>query len=512
MHLVDKKIGHWDINVRELTSKSLKNLTCTSPQTMIDDVLPTLLLNVERGSDLYLRHGSILAIGEIIAGLDKSVLQLGDELATKIQNIAVDLVTKSSLQKTGNELLRQAMASFIDNVSTAGFKAPDPIVDLWQSILEENIAHLDPLVQSKSIAALPNFLQTYFVVSDGDADENGGRIKIEKRDALIDEYVKILSNTSTNENTQRGFCLALGSLPIKILEGKVDVVLQILIKCSELISGGSTEKWAEGRRDALKALINVVKTLGMTPNGRADRTICESNVAMLYECFLKGLQDYTTERRGDIGAWVREAAMSGLYLLITLGSGFGIVPENCVQAAMPGLAQQAVEKIDRTRGHAGLIFVKILWNDKVVGIPSRDEIRKIFPPLKDCELASWTQETFTFPLFVKVMFQCPEYRSSIVTGLIVSIGGITLSLVKHASNSLFEELKVHDESTIGTFLDTWLDVFEKFAKNDRITVPFFNMTDSLMTSGLVSSTMTAERSMKLFSLTKTEIFSLRRSE
>ena len=32
----------------------------------------------------------------------------------------------------------------------------------------------------------------------------------------------------------------------------------------------------------------------------------------LYGCFLEGLTEYTMDSRGDIGAWVREAAMTGL--------------------------------------------------------------------------------------------------------------------------------------------------------------------------------------------------------
>jgi hypothetical protein len=32
----------------------------------------------------------------------------------------------------------------------------------------------------------------------------------------------------------------------------------------------------------------------------------------IYGCLLEGLTEYTMDSRGDIGAWVREAAMTGL--------------------------------------------------------------------------------------------------------------------------------------------------------------------------------------------------------
>lgn len=32
----------------------------------------------------------------------------------------------------------------------------------------------------------------------------------------------------------------------------------------------------------------------------------------IFSCFLTGLQDYTTDKRGDVGSWVREASMGAL--------------------------------------------------------------------------------------------------------------------------------------------------------------------------------------------------------
>ena len=39
-------------------------------------------------------------------------------------------------------------------------------------------------------------------------------------------------------------------------------------------------------------------------------------IERLYECYLLALKEYTKDSRGDIGAWVREAAMSGLHVRI----------------------------------------------------------------------------------------------------------------------------------------------------------------------------------------------------
>lgn len=67
-----------------------------------------------------------------------------------------------------------------------------------------------------------------------------------------------------------------------------------------------TSTWAESRRDAVKAMGNVVATFGFQDAG------CLAMLDEVFACFLKALLEYTIDDRGDIGAWVREAAMNGM--------------------------------------------------------------------------------------------------------------------------------------------------------------------------------------------------------
>merc|ERR1719481_1266444 len=52
-HLVDKKVGHWDSTVRELTAKALQNLCSCEPNFMVKEAMPKLLENTV-GRDLHL--------------------------------------------------------------------------------------------------------------------------------------------------------------------------------------------------------------------------------------------------------------------------------------------------------------------------------------------------------------------------------------------------------------------------------------------------------------------------
>lgn len=67
-HLVDRKVNHWDPAIRELTSKTLHKLTAREPDYMVNDALPKLFKKTT-SFDINERHGTVLAIGEIVAKL-----------------------------------------------------------------------------------------------------------------------------------------------------------------------------------------------------------------------------------------------------------------------------------------------------------------------------------------------------------------------------------------------------------------------------------------------------------
>ena len=59
-------MGHWDLTVRDLTARALHNLTQTDPDYVRTEVLPRLITTATQ-IDLYMCHGSTLAIGHIVA-------------------------------------------------------------------------------------------------------------------------------------------------------------------------------------------------------------------------------------------------------------------------------------------------------------------------------------------------------------------------------------------------------------------------------------------------------------
>jgi len=287
-----------------------------------------------------------------------------------------------------------------------------------------------------------------------------------------------------------------------VLSGLEEDILGALIQCTKITEG--TEKWAEARRDAVNGLTSLVV--------RLCGSLGLEMILHVYDAFLLSLEDYTLDRRGDVGAWVREAALSGIEAvsLALLHTSPDKLPSSVVSQFMPCLVQQAVEKIDRTRGHAGRIFFALLHaragpdGRPLAGIKCREQLAAIFPP--DAEI-KWSVESETFPRFVQLL-RLPDYAHRLLLGLVVSVGGLTERLVKNSSQSLFHELQAMDAAELAKFCDNLLDIFTKNQKNDRVTYPLFKFLDQLLTASCMESVLKDPESpypLALFTLCKTEI-------
>ena len=70
--------------------------------------------------------------------------------------------------------------------------------------------------------------------------------------------------------------------------------------------------------------------MGVSTSGSCDQYLCHGNVGVVYKSLFAAMEDYTKDSRGDIGAVVREAAMTGLEevtLLITTNESSLLSPD-----------------------------------------------------------------------------------------------------------------------------------------------------------------------------------------
>jgi tubulin-specific chaperone D len=151
---------------------------------------------------------------------------------------------------------------------------------------------------------------------------------------------------------------------------------------------------AEARVQAVKGLISVCETL-TTISSEECKLDCNSLYLLIkirvMDTFFKALDDYAVDNRGDVGSWVREAAMDALerctYVLCKSGSHGSLFDSDTANKLVGGILKQAVEKIDKIRDIAARTLKRILYseNPHVQFLPYRDILEETFPNDRELE-------------------------------------------------------------------------------------------------------------------------------
>ncbi|XP_077590040.1 tubulin-specific chaperone D isoform X2 [Stigmatopora nigra] len=491
-HLVAMKVNHWDSVIRELTCKALHSLTPLAPDYMATSVLPQLL-HMAVTKDLQGRHGAILACAEVTHALFKLGLQSGrtienmisSECVEAMKDIHAKLQEKQQYKGFVGELIRPAMCRLIEKLSLS--KMPykdDPVIHGWQGLIDDTIKTLHLLSRGVKDGIMPAVMLALSALCDEYYQAQPNQADLEKQSALISQYLANLQ--SPQMLTRCGSALALGCLPGFMIHGKLK---QILDGLSQMQAACLREgHFPEARRDAVRAIAQVCMKAGVSAGGPPSSFLCPENIAGVYDVLLGSLDDYTTDGRGDVGAWVREAAMTSLKdvtILVTSSAPEILLPDQ-VKRMMCALAQQSAEKIDHYRAHAGAIFTELLhYSDPTVPhIPHRDELLKIFPTEVITRL-QWKAPSQAFPYITKLL-GLQEYQYQTLVGLTVSVGGLTQSTVTASSESLVNYLREiqNDRPALEHFaMDALIKIFNDNLRNARIVLPFLKMLNQLLSNG-----------------------------
>uniref|UniRef100_A0A8C5C847 Tubulin-specific chaperone D n=1 Tax=Gadus morhua TaxID=8049 RepID=A0A8C5C847_GADMO len=453
--------------IRDLATKALHNLTPQAPEYMAS-VLPQLLQSTT-SSDLHGRHGAILAFAEITHALYK--------LGADVNRPVTDVIPAGCLEGFKG-IHKTVMCSLIEKMSLS--KMPlkdDPVIEGWQWLIDDTLKSLHlmssrtrDVVRDSAIGALAALCEEYYQVGPGQADP---RIQ----DLLVSQYVAGLK--SPEVLTRSSSALALGCLPKCMARTRLQQVLG-----GACVAGQKEVSFTEGRRDAVRAIAQLCVKVGVSAQGTPDSVICSGNIGQVYRPLLHSMGDYTTDSRGDVGSWVREAAMTSLMevTLLVVSTAPELLAPDLVERMMCCIVQQAAEKIDRYRAHAGMVFLRLLHcsDPAVPHIHHREELLSIFPT---GTTLNWNASSHAFP-YITQLLGLEHYRYHTLLGLTVSVGGLTSSTVRFSSQSLFEHLKgiQQDSTALGHFGDALLKVFKDNLRHDRVSIPLLKMLDMILSN------------------------------
>ena len=281
-----------------------------------------------------------------------------------------------------------------------------------------------------------------------------------------------------------------------------------------------------------------------------NRTFRASLSSKIEPTFVAAMDDYATDRRGDIGLYVRLAAIesyrdvleaalaqtaraSEVTTTTTTGddddaSAFGVTRAHLATFVCATL-KQSVEKIDRVRTVAAMQLHQFVCNALVAeAAPAlRPVVQRILlataadsdDALRDFgHLArvfhavpaafDWAQPSAAFDLVVPNLAQCPTFCRSIVDGLAASAGCLTPHVANSALEAMVRATRVDREGaappnaspTKGTETATAaaaaaagpaiargiLAAFAKYQASERMAVPTLVMAGRALDAGVVS--------------------------
>lgn len=356
--LVERKLRHWDANVREQGAILLGRLLCEHPDSCKERILSHVgalrdrCVNVKLAS-VEERHGALLGLAEIFRHV-RSPTDLADDL---ICMVVPELDAGRLFRGKGGEMVRVAACVLTECISHARIPLvlntarlvpllmgpaarPDAIASRscakrHKEFLDECFKHPADAVQSAAAKALRQFCSAYLC-------DLGAPVKR----AVISAYCKTFETADEPASHTRGAARALGALP----DGMFDDTSRTAAH-SALARAVISNADAETRMVAMDAM----------------QVISSEAV----EALLKGLRDYALDDRGDVGSWVREAACRKVCLDLEKR------PWTLAQQtdAVSALVEICCGRLDRTRRHGRVALLCVV---KSLAVPHAQELVELF--------------------------------------------------------------------------------------------------------------------------------------
>ncbi|KAI6039323.1 armadillo-type protein [Pisolithus marmoratus] len=290
----------------------------------------------------------------------------------------------------------------------------------------------------------------------------------------------------------------------------------------ELENDSSVPNWKKFVDQGLRHRGNDVREAGAAALATASLTITPTLMAcrrLWNACYLlpdtvralvdaldSGLEDYTTDERGDVGSWIRIACIQGLTSIIetlfvvskNLSNFASFLPAHRYHQVVGRVLRQGVERLDNVRQIAGESFSRILRlslppvdDAECWRVRGADLARELFLP--DCRESEtgWNNGDWLFPKAVRLL-DIPEYRKPVLTGLVMSVSTRTNSTQRPASSSLSAYVRTlpvssdRDEYSQASLAGDLIEYALKHITSNNVVVPVLQTFNVLLEADAVA--------------------------
>ncbi|KAG7443080.1 TBCD protein [Guyanagaster necrorhizus] len=490
-HVLDVPLRHWDVNLRQLASQSLRlicllDLSGLGPQVCSR---AAKLLESPDGTDI---HGGLLALTELsIACRDRASSEVEREQQMRDIFKYLAIVPHAVLVGSRNETVTAAACHLIASTVTLTeiSMGPNTSVPKWRQVVDFGLKHRRVSVQEAAAMAMASIS------------------KLVDCFATVTRLIRELRFGSFSSQQSLGRVLGVidyDSFP-KCLPDSIGCLLECARPSRDAFSTN-----VEARRNCYLAIPQIVQNVLLHLNDHMSPEVFTS----LFDALLGGLEDYTIDERGDVGSWIRMACVRGLTsvseILISNASTINrfddYLPPSKYHLAVIGILKQGVERLDNVRQDAGECILRLLRlpvpdvkDSERWQLPSCGLLVELFA--SGTESVGWSDGYWLFPRAVRLL-EIEEYRQPVLTGLIMSLGSKTDNIHRPVSTSLSTYARSLPASgpTEAYDLVTLANDLIKYAKanisSNNIIVPVLQTVNVLLEAGALEKLSSDDSGIK----------------
>ena len=298
-HLIERKINHWDSEIRELAAQALHSILTVAPLHLADEIVTPDLFTMCIDRDVNNRHGALMSLGSVIRAFHERKETLSPEVERYVKNLVPVYEEKKFLQGFGSEYSKQGFCSLIESCAMSSFPVHGDagVTDSWMRVILDSIfnSRLNQQTMDVGIRCMPAFTLEYLRNED------------RKIDDLLDNLMDKLG--SQEEGIRCASYSVLRQMPIEVLsEGNQTTVLNILI--NSITSGKQANvQMAEARAAGLLSLSAFLIKLPDESLKSLSNLLTDQ---VFRQALVRGLKDYTAGYKGDIGIHVRRNSLKAL--------------------------------------------------------------------------------------------------------------------------------------------------------------------------------------------------------
>ncbi|KAF8655488.1 hypothetical protein AX16_003046 [Volvariella volvacea WC 439] len=403
-HLLDVTIRHWDGSMRQLGSQSLRFIC----QSDIGVLGPQAIARADKlldSMDVTDTHGAILALTEIAIAYRSC--EPAETVETHLRSVYGHLarIPQEVLFSPRNDIVTGAACRLLASTITLAEIELDQQSSFsdWKRLIDFGLKHRSVTAQDEAAYALGTIRSSFVQPALG----------------------KLLGAIDYAAHPE-------------CLEATLWTIRQSVGPSSKMKSN------VEAKRNCYSAIAQIVENVAPS----ISTLIPLDMMTALYDALLLGLDDYTSDQRGDVGSWIRIASIQGLtrvseMLLSRAGEipNFeSYLPPVKFHDAISGILKQGVERLDNVRQEAGNCILRLLKLPSATvngperwSLPGSEELNALYD--HESGEVSWNDGRWLFPRAVRLL-NVPHYRKAVLNGIVFSLGSKSESVQRPVAESL----------------------------------------------------------------------------